>query len=509
MLLQTLMNPKVANVVSRLDDTHSMFSIATRDFVDNAGRTVMEWKRSPEGGKERLIEEAITTVIWGFGINFMKERIYDPFVKKFANIPLPDLDAQILNQAHPQALSPEMAKAFEAKMPEVYKHVREAITTPALQAKYHASNVAKFALCTFVPVALLAFGVPRFNQWLTRNRLAKQKNSQAPQFGLAAQAYTPLKRAKSFSAFEQAQAGYYGAPTVQFGNSGLGRAVAETASLFLQNERANTLLVDGTLSTGRAYSARNWLERMEIIFREATIIGFLFFAQRPIQNWMQKHMDKLFGTTTQMEFNGLTHLKNQLSSAPHFDLSADFQKSWKELVGVLAQKMPTHAEESIASMLKTPGQGMFSGVFGAKSTQAAANASVELLEKPLVEVIREFALAGKADNLILEMAKSQNLIKTMAGANGEKLLDLTKMVNTKEMPYLIKSLESMAQKLQGKELGALASMVNKSYMGRFSAMILANAVCAFFVAYLGPKVQHWLTYKMTGKDYFPGVEPQH
>jgi hypothetical protein len=109
----------------------------------------------------------------------------------------------------------------------------------------------------------------------------------------------------------------------------------------------------------------------------------------------------------------------------------------------------------------------------------------------------------------MEMAKSQNLIKTMAGANGEKLLDLTKMVNTKEMPYLIKSLESMAQKLQGKELGALASMVNKSYMGRFSAMILANVVCAFFVAYLGPKVQHWITYKMTGKDYFPGVDPQH
>jgi hypothetical protein len=503
------MNPKVANVVSRLDDTHSMFSIATRDFVDNAGRTVMEWKRSPEGGKERLIEEAITTVIWGFGINFMKEHAYDPFVKKFANIPLPDLDTQILNQAHPQALSAEMAKAFEAKMPGAYKHVKDAITTPALQAKYHTSNVAKFALCTFVPVALLAFGVPRLNQWLTRNRLAKQKNSESPQFGLAAQPYSPLKKAKSFSAFEQAQSGYYGMPSVQFGNAGLGRAVAETASLFLQNERANTLLVDGTLSTGRTYSARNWLERMEIIFREATIIGFLFFAQRPIQNWIQKQMDKLFGTTTQMEFKGLTHLKNHVAKTPQFNLGQDFQKSWQELVSAIAQKMPSHSEDAIGAMLKTPGQGSLSGLFAKKSSQAAANASIDFLEKPLVEVIREFALAGKTDNLIMEMAKSQNLIKTMAGANGEKLLDLTKMVNTKEMPYLIKSLESMAQKLQGKELGALASMVNKSYMGRFSAMILANVVCAFFVAYLGPKVQHWITYKMTGKDYFPGVDPQH
>jgi len=28
------------------------------------------------------------------------------------------------------------------------------------------------------------------------------------------------------------------------------------------------------------------------------------------------------------------------------------------------------------------------------------------------------------------------------------------------------------------------------------------------MSYLIPKVQHYITYKRTGKDYFPGVQPE-
>jgi hypothetical protein len=491
-MINLMLNQGTNKWLSKLDDSHSMFSIAVRDGVENLGRTGMEWKRNPHGGRERAIEEVLTTLVWGFGINFIKEKLYDPIVRNYTTVKFPDMDMQIINKAHPQSLSEKVIHDFATKYPEVYGGLEKVVASPNLQKWYHASNVAKFLLCTMVPVAVIALGIPTFNQWLTRMLQTKEKEvAQGPKPPQFASGLPSFKKPSAFQAFEAAQNpnALAGGP-VQFGSLGtMAMKGAEAASYFLQNERANTLLVDGSLSSGRFYKGRNWVERLEIAMREATIVFFLFVAQRPVQNFIQKWTDKLFGTHSNIEFDALNHLGKQFKEGGTQAFLNQYQSSRAELVQKLAAKLQNGAAEGamdVSKLLTDPG-------------------AYSKLEKALVEVIRDEALAGKADNVILEIGKACRWIPTI-NVDGKQMLDLTKTMQNKPFASLIQSLDEVAVKLGQAEGGALQKLLSKSYNGRVGALILANLFCAAFVSYIGPKVQHWITYKLTGKDAFPGIE---
>lgn len=489
MVAPLLFNPKVTHILSKLDDSTSMFSIAMRDGVDNTGRTIMEYKRSPHGGRERLIEEVLTTLIWGFGINILKNKVYDPIFRKNTPIKFPDADMSLLAKESTQHLTTEMAQKFEAAFPKAYEGLTEMVTSPAMKKWYHASNVGKFMFCTGIPVLLISLGIPTLNQWLTRKKLSQENTAldlnQNPQFGNPSFAKPSL-----FQIFDEAQSGKptLGGPVQFAGALGSGATLAaEGISHLLQNERANTLVVDGMLSGGRFYKGRNPVEKAEIAFRELSIIGFLYYAQRPIQNFFQKQFDKYFGTFSRIDFTGLAHLKEQFKTPTEGTIGRNLSDEFKTSFQSLSEKIKATNPNLVESILKS----------------STADKEVEAA---LVQVIREYAISGAKDNLILETAKKCNWIPTLSHEGAGSILDVTKKIQTEPILHFIESLTGLTQKLETNGLGALEKLLTKSYGGRVGAFVAANAVCALFLSYICPKLQHYITYKITGKDHFPGTD---
>jgi hypothetical protein len=538
----TLLTERGNRWITQLDDSTSMTSIAIRDGLDTSGRTLMEYKRSKHGGRERLIEEVATLLIWGFGIRFLKERVYDPLVRKFTRVKHPDLDMTLLENG-PQKLTPELVEkfnnhaSFNGAYTELLKVVKDEGGLQKLQGR---STNAKFLLATGIPVLLIAFGIPTFNQWLTRRKLEQEgklnqgnfppvsqnqpsatplfmPNVQAPNAFSGFQAQAPQGRSVPGSAFlsgnpaasmpsansNPAQA--QGSLPTQPHFSGLGGLV----SMLLQNERYHTLLVDATISGGRTAKARNWTERREIMFREALVIFFLYFAQAPIQRFFSNLFDKRPGIHTQLQFDTMKHLY-QVYGKKTSQFQTDYRKSMAQMVqllGIPEQELfrKTRELEAIQN---------FRWVKRLINPQKVARleAMEAELETKLVKAVHSYFLEDKSGDLFFETAKSCGWIPTFK-KDGKQMLSLTQKISTQPIlrmaeayskihddlsKLLLKAAPAEAENLFGK-------IIRKSITGRTGAMVLANGVCFLLLSILAPMVQHKITKRITGKDYFPGV----
>lgn len=552
-----LFNPGVNNTLAALDDSKSMFSVAARDLIDSSGRTYMEYQRDKHGGRERLLEEFLTFGIWGFGVRAMKQA-YDASVVNMSKlgIKLPDLDIDLLPKAAKAGeeslqrldagLVDKFAKRFESA--GQYKDLLSVIQSPALQSAYRKSSIIKFAVASGVPALAIAFGVPTLNQWITRQSINKEKAAKAQKqptsspFGsmkpLAAgqqaaqtvnpaaghfapatnfnghpssalnagrqQPFRPGMPQQSASPFQQA-AGHNKGGQVQFGG------MADVASAILQNERWNTLLIDSTISGGRVYKARNAMERFEIFFREAAIIAFLYWIQRPLQDAIGKQMGKAWKIPADMEFKTIQYLRKQADYAKNPSLfHQEYQQSLSNIAEAMGKKLVpgkngTSAREVLSEILK----------------------SSDNKEKALLESIYDYFLHhrgdGKARNMIFETAIDSGLIPTFGdkklGMFAEmnpiktqdltknKFLDLTKKIDTQGIFSLMESLESLSEKTI-KQPAHLEEMLKKTMRLRSGAWFASNAVCFTFLSVVIPVLQHYITFKKTGKNYFPGVQQE-
>lgn len=464
-----LLNPVINKVLVTLDDNMSMTSVVLRDGVDNVGRAHQAFQRDNHDGRERVIEENLTTLIWGFGIRFMKERIYDPIARKLG-LPYPAFDMGLLKDG-PQKLTADVVKRYAPDN----RHLLDLVGKPEVQKLYHQSNVIKFLVATGLPILLIAFGIPTFNQWLTRKKIAQEKDRQAPggqahppgmRFGMPPQ---PLQRPTLYQPFEGKQtvksACKYGHPL--FG--GLGDSLAVGVSNLLQNERANTLLVDSVISGGRTYKARNKFERLEVIFQEASIIFFLYYAQSMIQRFVEKWMDKLSGSISGMGFGELKHLREAYG-----DDAARFMSGQKQSLSPFKQWL-------------------------------SADAMPEAFEKALVENAREYVAQGKSGDLLMEMAQKAGKIPVVKTAEGKLMPDLTRKIQADGIFKTARQLDKLARHLEAGSGSGMQTMLSRSMNGKFAAFAVSSAICTLFLGWVIPRTKQWMTYQLTGSKAFPGT----
>lgn len=594
-----LFKPGVNNTLAALDDSTSMFSVAARDLLDSSGRTYMEYKRDPHGGRERLLEEFFTFVIWGFGVRTMKQ-CYDAGIlnaKKFG-IKLPDLDIDLLPKAKVgsseglQKLDEKLVGQFAEKFKHAgqYHDLLAVLKSPQLQKAYRASSIYKFMLASGVPALAIALGVPTFNQWLTRQRVAAEKsakpqnkqaqpspnqaapggiktvsgsspaplNKSVPTAGktdnqLAAPAVAPVPPANfkgqafphanpaflaansyasmnSFQAKQARQPGQPAQPATQFasaqnspkhkhhnGQVQFG-GLPDVASAILQNERWNTLLIDGTISGGRFYMGRKLDEKIEIAVREATIIAFLYWIQRPLQNAVSNALGKFWSIPSNMEFKTIQYLRKHSDYAKTPEkFHQDFQKGVHEIADWMGKKLTPAIQQP-----------------SAKQVLGEILKNSENKEKALLEAVYDYFLhhRGANKNMILETAIDSGWIPTFnkqAGAQSfgnqmkgvlhemnpiknqeltkNQFLDLTKKIDTKSIFSLMESLESLSEKTLHQPQ-QLEQMLKKTMRLRAGAWFASNAVCFTFLSIVIPALQHYITYKRTGKNYFPGLQQE-
>jgi hypothetical protein len=606
-----LFNKQFNGFLTKMDDSTSMVSLALRDGVESSGRTVMEYKRDKHGGRERLIEESATMLIWAFGINWMKS-LYDWGAKDLLKqIDLPDLDTSLLKapQAPGKKTGPEAffelfkspsaqtlvdktgqklsdtTQPFVTKMGKVEAYQKLSDIVAKQGKKYANANMGKFLFATGLPVAAIAFGIPSFNQWYTGKKLEQeQKSKTSPKNSsttplettptLKAQPASPFtsqasKPARGFTGFQAQAYPPYALPPqagnaftaspfgaalkmaqgakVQFG----GNPLADGAAALLQNERMNTLLVDGVISGGRIAKARNWQEKVEIMFREGSIIGFLYFGQRIMQNWMTQGLkggSELNFDTTRFLHNAYGKTGEQAA----FD--KDFRDALKNLEKVLGNDVKTFAN----AQSEKEGYKFWKNLFTQEGHQKIRSAQKEAYqaEQKLVQAIQDYFVDNQVGdskhNLIFETAKECGWIPTFDGkqttpknmsqilknvgsqfketfnfmaksgddmiqtgtnryisaSTAGKALNITKKIDTEAILSFAKNMNTVIQtNLESKAPEALETLLKRAVNRRGIAWLASNGICTLFLSYILPKAQHYMTYKMTGKNYFPGIQP--
>jgi hypothetical protein len=569
-----LFNPTTNRFLVKMDDSTSMQSLALRDGVESSGRTVMEYKRDKNGGRERLIEEIGTMVIWAFGVNWMK-KLSDQLAKNvFKTIELPHLDTSLLKQVKIPPVKQGIKGLFQLFQPPsaqsllsgtgTIKESIKPLSSPEIlnqlsritkqeTARYARYNTGKFLFATGLPTLAIAFGIPAFNHWLTKRLNSKSSDPSMlpkgqegkivispsatklqggqslpkslpvntplwinPSLPTITNPYntpnnfyaTPTPASPVQNGFNQAglppSPGFVAAeskqhnPETRFG----GNPLNTVAAALLQDERMNTLLIDTTISGGRIYNARNNTERSEIFFREAGIVAFLYFGQSIFQNAFTKLLKGGSGLGFDAtRFLHQTYGKHKRDQA----FMADFKAAKKQLHAVLSmQNTKKLAEGTGLSFWKN----MMSSQGQRKIRQAQHHAYEN--EKALVESIHQYfsptvARSGKSTNMIFETARACGWIPTLE--NNKALLDLTRKIDTQAIFGFVNHMETALAEQVGKV--SAEKMMHKAVNRRGVAWLAANGVCTLFLSYIAPKIQHYITYKKTGKHYFPGMSEEH
>ncbi len=487
MLAKHLLNPTTNRIIADLDNTASMSSIVMRDLIDNAGRMTQAYQRDPHEGKEEAIEQNVTTLIWGFGIRYLK-KLFDSTSKQLANkgmgnIHLPELNMALLDKG-PQQLTEAVIQKYTPADSPLRTHLTDLIQNKkGLIPAYQSANVLKFGVATFLPVLLIAFGIPTLKQWMTRNKLQEEKKalpqSVPPSFGSL---YPQRIRApKNFQPFSQRL--QISPESQQTASSPRFSGMNPLNGMYhlLQNERANTLLIDGTISGGRTYKARNIYERLEILFSEAMVIYFLFFAATPIQSTIQKSIDRIFGIHTQLEFQGLKKI---------YDTYSPQGQTLLKHLQAIEQEFGTFQS--------------FQGLKSSKTKEILA-----AFEKQVVPKARDYIHNGLTDHLLFDLAQHCDLIPTKKTPDGKIRLDITQKIQTDTMYRLGQNLKRLVTLAEGKGQAqahgsGLRTLIKQSLVGKLGAFGLTIAICTAFLGWIIPKAKQQITYTLTGKDQFPG-----
>ena len=485
--MNLLFQPKVNVFLNTLDERTNMLSVVLRDGVDNLGRSYVAYKRDPNDGRERLIEENITTVIWGFGIKVMKNYVYDPLVKAlFSNLRYPAMDMSLLKEGAHQLSK----KVVEDYAPQD-KHLLELVQSKSLQKMYHTSNVARFLITTGTPIALIALGIPTFNQWLTRKKVAQTAHPPQPS---ALYTGPALQRGQRFAAFgpvpQQPVAGAWGSHPagVQFG--GLSTALSH----IIQNDRWNNLFLDGSITSGRTYKARNLWERLEVLVQEAGTIFFLYFAQGMIQRGLEKVVDKLTGSLSGMGFREIKSLWDKFKDNPRH-----YKNRYTAEVAPLVQEL-SHINEikSLWEQFKANPTD-FKAKYPAKAEMLLRELPLlkpDAQAETLVHKVREYVKAGHQDNLLYEMAKKADWIPTLPDGTN----DLTRKIQTDRIEQLASQLKRLAE-----HETPLPQILKRSMGAKGGVFLVSSAICSFFLGYAIPRLKQEMTYRLTGSRAFPGV----
>ncbi len=439
----TISSSQPLNFLLKMEDTSSMAAIVARDMVDNAGRISQAYKRDANDGKERLLEENLTTLIWGFGIKFIKQHVFNPLAKKFSSMKYPNFDLTLLNKG-PQKLTPELVKTFAPND----THLLKLASNPKLQKTYKLMGMTKFLIATGIPIALISFGIPTLNQALTKKRLQKERFEKEKH--LYEHLSTPVKRAPTFSPF-QTTSPKPSLKNIQFGNNWVNKL-----STVVENNRLNTLLVDATISGGRTYKARNKYERFEVLFQEAGIVFFLYYAADHIQNALSKWIDKSKNTASNLPFKTLKNLSDK---------------------------------ESIQAITKLS-KGYLSHVEG-------------LSEEKLVQQVRNTLLDSSTANeefkQILKFSQQHGWVPMK-----NKTLDITKKIDTASIQSFLGDLKNLKAVSKNTHTG-LESLLKKSFKSRVGTFIVSNVICTICLGWVIPALKQYMTYKLTDSKEFPGT----
>ncbi len=488
-------------VFSALDNEHSLYPLWVKDLIDNAGRSAMEYNRGGVGanhaGRERMIEEFSTTLVWLAGRKALEKWILNPMMRWKGLDPKVDIMLFL-------------------------KKNQQAIPQWILSRKndYLKANIAKFLIGTIIPVAIIGWVIPSINQAITRFQLSKESTPKVsePQKSINFEALHTLLSKNSGSIASSHQVGLSptglrgplqqpawaaAQPYPRFGgNAGLLEGIAN----LINSEFYGNVAIDMGISGGRLYKARNWVDRTEVAIREGSIVLFLYFLGDYVKGHLKRWFDKSKGVFTGLTYDSLAWLKKKqfkpelwkeqlaffkgLTGKNAFDeiakrlnpLTGRFDKDPILELARLQNKL--HVLSSKESLPLTA----FRKIFGGKVSSTKHHYLLDPRKLVDVEDLKGLLISAPAEEdalkrLLLWLPRQMGLFKRTSSHVAPGLATRLMKVNSTRMPGML------------------------ALTGRYKTIALLSSyvISGVCIGWLAPKFQHWVTYKLTGKVDFPGV----
>ena len=264
------MIPAISSIYSTLGNPSSLVPLAVKDVANSLGLTTGSYIIGDKlEGKDRFIDEFGTEAIWLFGLPVFK-KITDLTLYKALKID-PKVDVRLLQN------SEVLNKAIELeKKTKIKKSLEKLKANPKFSKSLALS---KFGIATALTIASYTM--------LTKYR-HKQTKEAAKKEILAEHA--KIKQSKfnntrtSFGEFiKNAEEEKHNADKISF----TGNLVSSLQG-FMFDPVQNLMIVDGSITAERLSKSRNGQEFVGYAIKEGATWGFMYFASKPIQKFLEK-----------------------------------------------------------------------------------------------------------------------------------------------------------------------------------------------------------------------------
>lgn len=388
-----------ARIFAILGNKESLVPLGIKDVCNTAGITAGAYiTGNAVEGKDRLIDEVGTQAIWLLGIPFFK-KIINKTVYKMADFN-PNIDSRFLDKKNKDVFEVARAKAKEIakpdsklKIPIEYKQISAQFEKIAKkQNLFKGLAIGKFVGATVLTMISYST-LTKFRHKHTEKVVMKELQKEEA-LKKANEEFAKNKNVIPFDSFKNKQQKNpsFG---MKFGFN------AETLKQFMFDPVKNTMIVDGAITSERLIDSRNPQDFMGYVIKEGGFWAFMYWAGPAIQSYFEKAAAKK-GNPIDLDIRVLDH--------------PEFQKA-------LADK------SSIEKHLKN---------FSTAGTDAE---------------IYERLFSVKEDNLVLQMAKLSEIIKTIPeeGINVEKQkVDPQAFVEIEQVKAIKERIAKIAKELSEK-----------------------------------------------------------
>lgn len=256
------------NLIKQVASDGFLPVIALEAFVEG-GRTYQAYKRGGfDEARERITEEFSGAVFWLGGVSALNW-VFEKLGQKILKLPNKAVDIASDSVRKPLAnfLAFEKTKSGAAILEKT-------------MARFKFIKVISSVL---IANAFIGFILPKINQGITRSY---HKNKPQQQVNTPQQQLTPNNKI-SFDNFVKTSKDKNNdndkKKDISFGIN-----LLSIANKFENDRNYKLLSVDAGTASGRAYSARNNDERVEILFRDLSSIYFYMFNMNNLNNWLNR-----------------------------------------------------------------------------------------------------------------------------------------------------------------------------------------------------------------------------
>lgn len=514
---QTIQNFSYSRRFVRGMASKSLAPLILLECFVTGGRTVQAFKRGGfDEGRERLTEESIGAAFWFAGVK-MFNKMNDKIGKKLLNLHSTKFDVG--------------EDSLRKPLKNFLKDDKTGLTAKQI-AKFKFAKVTASILLANVLVGLV---VPRLNQAITRAYHKNDKNKpqipsteqniQTPNQTQTANFVLPQKSMDKFANSNKTET----QRDVSFNGIGNTQTLLSLANHFENDSKYQLLSTDVGIAGGRAVSARNNHERTEILFRDLSSVYFYMFNMPHINKWLNliedgrsSRLDPI--AAKQVSDHMEAYLKENGGNMKADEFAKGFLGSNDNIYRITPELNAKFEDKAIKldtfiDYIKN--NKTFTKEEIDKYTDLARRMSklqpeiegVGMLSKHQVkDIFREGAMnMPEFIQNIYQVATQEDVpfvkMKPAASTDPYKFVDRGSLEGLKDDLYhYVNNLVNKAKKGNGEiNIDFVKKACRENFIKNAFNWGAGFAVSAMFLSTFIPKIQYWITKKVTGKDTFPGT----